>query len=311
MTLTGGGKPIHFSTMRVLFMGMSGILSRTPLAILLSGGVNVCGVALPAATLPPYVLPINGRSLIPSQPNSIPLTANPGMLPLAAQHKLPVYPVRRLGDEEMVAALTAVQPDLICVSCFDQIVPPAILNLPRFGCLNLHPSLLPHFRGPSPLFWTLHAGQKETGVTVHFMDEGLDSGDIALQSGVTLPDGLSGAQVEQMTAERGGRLLLTAVKQLATGYLPRQPQPLGGSYQSSPQAEDFRLDTNWSAQRAFNFMRGTQEWARPYPVNVAGEEVWLRTAVACHPRQAQSRPFIRQSKAVSIQFSPGVLVAQP
>ncbi len=310
--MANGSKPIHFASMRVLFLGMTGILSRIPLTMLLNAGVNVCGLVLPASILPPYVLPKDGRPhpIIPAvHPPAEQLlsTAVPGILPLAAQHQLPVYAVRRLKDTTTLAALAAVAPDLICVSCFNQMLPPVLLQIPRLGCLNIHPSWLPHFRGPSPLFWQFHAGQKEGGVTVHFMDEGLDTGDIACQAKVTFPDGISGAQAEQMTATRGGQLLLEALRRLSEGNLPRQPQPPGGSYQHAPTDEDFRLDVGWSAQRAFNFMRGTAEWARPYPVLVGGQEVVLRTAVSFDPHQTLPQPMVWQGRTVSIQFSPGVL----
>lgn len=309
--MADGGKLVHFSGLRVLYFGMAGILSRVPLTLLLNADVQVVGLVLPAALLPPFARPRDGRvPVIPPSPTpgAISLTP-PNILQVAAERRLPVYPVRRLRDPETLSSLTAVAPDLICVSCFDQILPPALLALPRFGCLNLHPSRLPHFRGPSPLFWLFREGVNPSGVTVHFMDEGIDTGDIALQAAVTFPDGLTGAQAEQVCAERGGRLLLDAIRQLAAGTLPRRPQPAGGSYWPAPGEADFRLDTGWPARRAFNFMRATDGWARPYPVSVAGRMVWLRTAVACHPKQTLPQPLVEQGEAVAIQFSPGVLVA--
>lgn len=314
--MADGSKPTHLAGMRVLFLGMAGILSRIPLTILLNAGVNVCGLVLPASILPPYVLPKDGRlhpiipAAHPPMEHMLP-TAVPGILQLAAQHQLPVYAVRRLKEEATVAALTAVAPDLICVSCFNQILLPVLLQTPRLGCLNCHPSWLPHFRGPSPLFWQFRAGQKEAGVTVHFMDEGLDTGDIALQRKVTFPDGISGAQAEHMIATRGGQLLLEALQRLSEEDLPRQPQPPGGSYQHAPTDGDFRLDVGWSAQRAFNFMRGTAEWGRSYPVLVGGQEMLLQTAVSFNLHQTLPQPILWQGQTVSIQFSPGVLAALP
>ncbi len=308
------GKPKPLSEVRVLFFGMTGMLSRIPLAILLNGGVNVCGIAVPASVLPPYILPKHGRHPLTPSPHH-PLTSSPphpitipGILELAAQRQLPVYPVGRLKEADTLDMLTAVAPDLICVSCFNQIFPPPLLALPRLGCLNVHPSRLPHFRGPSPLFWVFHEGQPETAVTVHFMDAGIDTGDIALQASLALPDGVSGAQTEQMAAERGGRLLLAAIRLLTNGRLPRHPQTEPGSYFPIPAAGDFRLDVNWPAQRAFNFMRGTAEWARPYPISVAGHELVLRTAVSFDPDQVLPQPLLWHGRTVSIQFNPGVLV---
>lgn len=307
MLMAERSKLTHLSDIRVLFFGMSGLLSRIPLTILLNAGVNVCGLVVPAAIFPPYMLPKHGR--IPHHPSWQHFLTPPGILELAAQRQLPVYPLGRLREPEALATLTAVAPDLICVSCFNQIFPPPLLALPRLGCLNVHPSRLPDFRGPSPLFWIFHEGQNETAVTVHFMDAGIDTGDIALQASLTLPDGISGAQAEQMAAERGGRLLLAAMRQLADGRLPRRPQPAAASYHRVPTGDDFRLDTSWSARRAFNFMRGTAEWARPYPVRVGEHEVVLHTAVSFDPVQTLAELMQWHGRTVSIQFNPGVLVA--
>jgi methionyl-tRNA formyltransferase len=317
MPMGSEGKPNQFSHLRVLYMGMSGILSRTPLLLLLNAGVQICGLVLPAGVLPPYVLPRNGRlptkPFIPELPpitTTIPLS-QPDMLQLAATHRLPVYPIRRLKDAQTTPLLADAKPDLIVVSCFNQIVPPALLQLPPLGCLNVHPSLLPHWRGPNPLFWCFRSGGQHAGVTVHFMDETLDTGDIVAQTAVTFPNGISGAQAEQICATRGGHLLLTAVNQAAAGTLPRSPQPPGGSYQPAPRAADFALDTQWSAQHAFNFMRGVAEYGQPFVLHVAGQTVWLGTAVACHPHQSQTEPLRWQDSLVYIQCNPGVLVARP
>jgi len=307
MLMAERSKTTPLDGIRVLFFGMTGMLSRIPLTILLNAGVNVCGLVVPAAILPPFMLPKPGR--VPHYPLRQHFLTPPGILELAAQRQLPVYPIGRLRDAETLATLTAVAPDLICVSCFNQIFPPPLLALPPLGCLNVHPSRLPEFRGPSPLFWIFHEGQNETAVTVHFMDKGIDTGDIALQASLTLPDGISGAQAEQMAAERGGRVLLAAIRQLADGCLLRQPQPAAGSYYPVPTGDDFRLETNWAARRAFNFMQGTAEWARPYPVQVGGHEVVLHTAVSFEPGQAQAEPLQWHGGNVTIQFNPGILMA--
>jgi methionyl-tRNA formyltransferase len=298
----------------VLFFGMTGILSRVPLTLLLNAGVDVCGLVMPASILPPFLLPADGRVPYIPQVNlaqGINLMPKSNILDLAAQQQLPVYPNGRLRDEETIEMITAVKPDLICVSCFNQILPSAMLQIPKYGCLNLHPSWLPQFRGPSPLFWQLQTGQNEIGVTVHFMDEGVDTGDIILQEKITLRDGLSGAQIEQMCAERGGRLLLQAVQLVGQNSLPRLPQAGTSSYQPAPTHLDFELDLTWSAQRAFNFIRGTQEYGRPYFIQIGERKLWLDTAVAYDPIATQAQPIQRQyTNIVNIQFSAGVLTAQ-
>ena len=296
---------------------MLGTLTRLPLAALLAADVELCGLVLPAEIVPPFELVDNGRSSTPitsirSQPPTLNLLATdqlPSPLAQAAARGLPAFAVRRLAAPETVATLAALQPDVICVSCFPHRLPPAILNLPRLGCLNVHPSLLPQFRGPVPLFWTLRAGVPETGATIHFMDEQFDTGDVALQRPFPLLDGLTHAELETSLAQMGGALLVEAVQKLAAGTLPRQPQPDGYRSDPWPGDNDFALDLTWSAQHAFNFMRGTANWERPYFVQLHGERIWLETAVAYHPGATQTQPIIRQGQVAHIRFSPGILQA--
>ncbi len=136
------------------------------------------------------------------------------------------------------------------MACFTQRFPAAVLRLPRLGILNIHPSLLPAYRGPLPIFWQLRDGAP-TGATVHYMDEGLDTGDIAAQSDVFLPDGLPGPEVERMLMLAGLDLLRKVLAELARGIVRRRPQSPGGSYYSFPTEEDFILSTDGPAWRAF------------------------------------------------------------
>jgi methionyl-tRNA formyltransferase len=309
-------KPSYVSQVRVLYFGMTGILSRVPLTRLLATGINVVGIVLPMSALPPYLLEDDGRPCtepaIPqsSQPDSaIPLTP-PDVLQLAAQYRLPVTAVRQINHPQFIQQVAQMNPDLILVSCFPYKFPGSLLNLPRHGCWNLHPSLLPHFRGPAPLFWTFWAGQNDIGVTLHRMDEGLDTGDILKQAAFHLPDSVSGPAAEQQLAELGGQLISQALADLADDTLSSQPQSGGGSYYPLPKSDDFRLDTSWSARRAFNFMRGTAVWGQPYAVEAGTQEIWLDTAVSFLSDQRQTEPIVRNDRTVSIQFNPGVLTAR-
>src|SRR5205823_3279104 len=98
-----------------------------------------------------------------------------------------------------------------------KILPPELLDVPRVGCLNVHPSLLPAHRGPAPLFWTFRHGDPLAGLTVHWMDEGIDTGDIALQEEIPVAEGTSGLDLQRECLERGARLLVEVVQAVATG----------------------------------------------------------------------------------------------
>ena len=297
--------------LRVLYVGLLGEFSVPPLAALLDAGLDVCGVIIPAtrsASGSPIanVAPDPHRSQLP--------IINPyleqNIVHLAWEHDIAVFEVNRPDHPETLTMLSALRPDVACVACFPQRIPASMLALPPLGFLNLHPSLLPAYRGPAPLFWTFRNGDNTTGVTIHFMDEGLDSGDIALQAPIDLPDGISGAEADRLCAALGGRLMVEVVQALERGTLSRRKQPAGGSYYPSPSTNDFTISTTWPARRAFNFMRGTAEWGRPYIVEVDGERLVLKSAVSYSATETLGYSYVRSGNEVWVKFTPGVLQAR-
>ena len=298
--------------MRVVYFGMPGEFSLAPLTALLQATIDVRGVVIPASQAGARAAPIARAAPAPGR-SELPIVdpyLERSIVHLAWERGLPVFEVGRLAHPDTLATLAELQADVACVACFPQRIPASLLALPRFGFLNLHPSLLPAYRGPEPLFWTFRSGERSTGVTIHFMDEGLDTGDIAAQASLDLSDGISGAEANQALATLGGRLMAETLQALGRGTLTRRPQPAGGSYYSSPAAEDFALDTTWPARRAFNFMRGTAEWNKPYPVKVTGERLILKSAASFSASGRLDGPAVRIGDMALIQFNPGVLQAQ-
>ena len=292
--------------MRVLYFGMLAEFSRIPLAHLLAAGLEVCGVAVAGQADGTAIRPL----LPPQYRSNLPLL-NPyydrNIIQLGWQHEIPVWAIGNFRHPRTLATLAGSEPDVAFVACFSERIPQEMLALPRHGFLNLHPSLLPAYRGPHPLFWCFRQGETKTGVTLHFMDEGFDTGDIVLQEPLAFADGLSGEAADQLCAERGGALMVEAVHQLEAGMLPRQPQTGPGSYAPFPTAADFHIPTSWTARRAFNFIQGTAEWGWPYVIETGDEEVMVHTAVAWYPHQQLSQPVQRREKDIWIQFTPGVL----
>jgi methionyl-tRNA formyltransferase len=288
--------------MRVLYLGMYGAFSRIPLLALLAAGVNVVAVVVPT-----QVKGMAIRPLLPPYLNlSLPLL-NPSTIQLAWQHDIPVYEVGQLRHAQTLSTLAVLAPDVAFVSCFSKRIPKILLDLPTHGFLNLHPSLLPAYRGPQPLFWCFQQGETNTGVTLHFMDEGFDTGDIAFQEHIPFADGLSGDEADLLCGERGGVMMVQTLKQLSVGTLPRQPQGATFTYHPSPTAADFRIPTSWSARRAFNFMRGTAEWERPYTILTSEGNVVAKTAVAFQPYKQQNHLIQRNGNTTWIQFADGIL----
>jgi methionyl-tRNA formyltransferase len=291
--------------MRLLFLGTRCPFSLAVLDTLLGAGVEPCIIAVPGPPgaptrrleAPPLIgLPLAGRY------------AERSITTTAWERGTPVLELGALDTPDTLAALASFEPDVACVACFPRLIPPGLLGVPRHGFLNVHPSLLPAHRGPEPLFWTLRAGDP-AGVSVHRMDAGFDTGPIAAQQAVALPDGISGAEAERRCAEAGGRLLAATLRALAKGTLALRPQPPGGSYEPRPSPADFALDTGWPARRAFNFMRGTGEWGLPYPVEAGGERLLLAGALAFDAEGRLPAPYVREGGRIAVQFTPGVLLS--
>ncbi|HTP10768.1 MAG TPA: formyltransferase family protein [Anaerolineae bacterium] len=295
--------------MRVIFCGTLCPFSMASLRLLIEAGHDLCAIVIPTDRS------IGGRSIVPLNPpqlTAIPLietTTAPTVVSIAWEHRIPVFQVNRLAAAETYTTFEQWQADVACVACFPKRMPAALLSMPRWGFLNIHPSLLPHYRGPYPLFWMLRQGDRRFGVTIHFMDEQWDTGDIAAQAEVALPDGISGEEADSTLAQYGAELLLEVLDQLENGHLVRRSQPLGGSYFSAPQAADFEIDITWSAQRAFNFMRGTSEWLRFYSIEVAGQRFILKQALFYSSSEVLDQPYRLFRDQIDIQFSPGVLRA--
>jgi methionyl-tRNA formyltransferase len=295
---------------RVLYLGTTGEFSRTTLLALLTAGVEVCGVVVPAERRP-IRAPI--ARLAPDPPRSPLPIADPYLAPnivhIAWERGITAFQVSRLSDPMTTAMLTDLRPDIACVACFPWRVPAALLALSPLGWLNVHPSLLPAYRGPAPLFWAFRNGENTTGVTIHFMDEKLDTGDIAAQAPLALPDGISGAETDRMCATLGARLLVETVQCLRRGMAERRAQPAGGSYYGWPSPGDWTISTAWPARRTFNFMRGTDNWGRLYVVEAGGERLVLTSALSYTADKTLNAPFVRAEREVAIQFTPGVLRA--
>lgn len=298
------------TSLRVLYVGMMGDFSRLPLARLLADGVHqVVGVLVPAAARGAAMQPVPPAPAVSALPLLTPRVSE-SIITLAWEHGIPVWSVGGLSSTAVRQSLTALNLDVALVACFPRLIPPDLLAMPRHGWLNLHPSPLPALRGPEPLFWTFRMGLRDTAVTLHWLDEGLDTGDIARQTPLALPDGISGPAADRLCAQLGGELMAQTLAALAAGTQPRRAQPPGGSYQPSPTTDDFALDTAWPARRAFNFMRGTAVWGQPYRVEVAEQVVWLATAVSFDADEVLARPLLLTGDVAAIQFTPGVLRAR-
>ena len=267
---------------RVIFLGMQSNFSHPSLRALLTAGIEVCAVVLPGGRVDADA-PALRRLAAP--PRRVLLPVNQSFLhtsvqQLAWERALPLWEIARLSDPAVSELFQSYQPDLICVACFPRYIPPVLLAIPRLGALNVHPSLLPANRGPEPLFWTFRLGCARTGVTVHLMNERLDSGDIVAQEEFAVPEGISYAELEERSADLGGQLLARAVLDLAGGRARPRPQDESqGSFYPYPSSRDGREDfvihpEEWDARHVYNFICGVKDWDEPLTL-VADAELTL------------------------------------
>jgi methionyl-tRNA formyltransferase len=229
---------------------------------------------------------------------------------LAASQGLPLRGSPDVADPELARWATAFAPDFILVACFEQRLPQALCAVPRHATLNLHPSLLPRYRGPTPLFWQLRHGEPVIGVTLHHVAREIDAGDIVAQADCPLADGLDGVAIDERLGRAGARLFAATCERYRDGTVETRAQVAAeASYFGPPTAEDFRVSSDWSARRLFNFIRGTDRWGRPYPITLDGREYLLGQALAYSADGTLASPFELSGERIRIRCAPGVLEA--
>ena len=178
----------------------------------------------------------------------------------AAALDLPVYKPEKVRDPEFLGVMRTLAPEAVVLVAFGQLIPAQLLQLPPLGCINLHPSLLPKYRGASPVHVPILAGESRTGVTTMFMDEGLDTGDIILQEDVSIGPEENAGDLHDRLAVIGARLLCVTLERLAVGDAPRRRQDEAmASY--APKIQKAEIDWAQSSDQVARTIRGLS----PFP----------------------------------------------
>jgi methionyl-tRNA formyltransferase len=284
--------------LKILYIGSAGPLSVIPLQTLLDSGQYVVAVALEADNKPGL------------QDQRIPVTGgNQGSIAsLARLHNIPVIKLSGLWSEG-VDQIGEYSPDIIIVSCFARRLPDSVLSIPDIGCFNLHPSLLPAYRGPVPLFWQFRAGVKEFGITLHRMSSQLDAGNIVAQTALAMPDGVSSQRASVLLAQAGGELLVQTLSNSRQDELIGSPQDERyATYQGFPSPSDFSVSADWSAKRLYNFICATRNQGVPYPCQLDSRVYWLREVDAW--KEASDAGLMINGNTITIPCSRGFVTAR-
>ncbi len=162
----------------------------------------------------------------------------------AITHNLPVYqPDTVKNNIELIEAMKKLQPDIICVVAYGKILPKQILELPTYGCINVHASLLPKYRGAAPIQWAILNGETQTGVTTMYMNEGMDTGDIILKETIMIDENQTTGELWEQLSKIGGSLLVETIKQIEANIAPRIPQ--GNDYTMAPMLSKEMAKIDW------------------------------------------------------------------
>src|SRR5262245_47303352 len=247
--------------MRILFIGTGEIGVSTLRALLDSDHEVIAVVTQPDK-------PVGREQRIEPPPIKKALMSRAPGLPAIASAEagdralpFPILQPARIKDPRAIEDLRGLMPDVIVVVAYGQILPRDVLEIPRLACLNLHASLLPHWRGAAPIQAAIAAGDCETGITVMYMDEGLDTGDILLQRSVEILPNDTGGALHDRLAQAAPETLLESLRLLAAGNAPRIPQENArATYAPKLKREHGQIDWSQSAEAIERKIRAYNPW---------------------------------------------------
>ncbi len=261
--------------MRIVFMGTPEIAAGVLKSLIESGDHEVVAV---------YTQPDRpqGRKMVLT-PSSVKC--------LALEAKIPVYQPERLKSESPYDRIRDLAPDVIVVAAYGQILTSELLSLPPYGCLNVHASLLPRYRGAAPIQWAIVSGDKVSGVTIMQMDEGLDTGDILKQEAIPLSEDETGDSLYDKLTKIGGPLLLAALKDLEEGRITPVPQDDSqATYVKKMTRQTGKISFSEGADAIERRIRGLTSWPGCWCETAGGKlKLWQAQVIEDGALEAEER----------------------
>lgn len=276
--------------MRILFMGTPDIAQRC-LEALYAAGHDICAVYTRCDK------PVGRRQV---------LTAPP-VKQTALEHGTPVFQPRTLRGGAEDENIRALAPELIVVVAYGCILPPSVLAIPRYGCINLHVSLLPKYRGSAPVQWAVLNGDAETGVSIMQMDEGLDTGAVLRCEKTAIgPEETSGKLFDRVTAI-GARVLCEVIPEIEAGTLTPVPQSEQGVCLAPMLSKELaRFDFTQSAAHIHNWVRGMNPWPAAWFTTGAGRKVKVLECRAV-PSKGEAAGTVLATKPLTVACTGGAV----
>lgn len=248
--------------MRILFMGTPDFALEILRSIYEKSGAEVVGVVTQ-----------------PDKPKGRGYKLIPPVVKVYAEEKgIPVFQPDTMKNEAFLPTLEELNPDMIIVAAYGKILPPYIIHYPRLGCVNAHASILPKYRGASPIQRAIMDGERESGVTAMFMDEGLDTGDMILVERVPISEDDNFETVHDKLAEAGAKAILEVIELSSHGELPRVKQGDGATYAAKIEREDRIIDFSESARRVHDKIRGLFPFPRAFTTLPDGKQLQITAA---------------------------------
>ena len=225
----------------------------------------------------------------------------------AMEYGIPVYQPAKVREASFVEVLQGMEADVYVVIAFGQLLPKAVLELPKYGCINIHASLLPKYRGAAPIQWCVIDGERETGITTMMMDVGLDTGDMLEKTVIPIEEKETGGSLHDKLSLAGGALILSTLKKLEEGTLVRTPQTDEGTCYAKMLTKSLGdIDWNQSAVSIERLIRGLNPWPSAYTL-WNGKTIKIWSADVTTGREAAA--FLSESGLPSeTGITPGTVV---
>ncbi|EQK45225.1 MULTISPECIES: methionyl-tRNA formyltransferase [Paraclostridium] len=235
--------------------------------------------------------------------------AMPPVKELALKYDIPVYQPLKAREESFVDTLKEMNPELIVVVAFGQILPKSILDIPKYGCVNVHASLLPRYRGAAPLNWVIINGEEKTGVTTMYMDEGLDTGDMILKSEIPLDDEITAGELHDKMMIDGAKVLKETIDLIEKGEAPREKQSNEDTCYSPIMNKSLgNIDWKKSAIDIHNLVRGINPWPSAY-TTYEGQtmKIWKTKVIDKNSDKDPGTIISVDKEGINVSTSEGIL----